>query len=143
MFKNVSTTLSMKNTGGVWLYAPELYLTLPAAERKKLVNGCGPGGWKIDLVPDTIWGLDISEACNIHDFMYLIGTDLAAKEEADRVFLNNTLRLIDSRDSMRWLKKLRRQRAREYYEAVHLFGGPAYWHGKNPTINMLQLEVKI
>lgn len=131
----------MKREGLVWLYAPELYLTLPAAERKKLVNGCGPGGWKIDLVPDTLWGLDISEACNIHDFMYTVGVDLAAKEEADRVFLNNMLRLIDARGSMRWLKTLRRMRARKYYEAVVHFGGPAYWHGKNPQVNLLQLEM--
>lgn len=30
------------------------------------------------------------------------------------------------------LKKLRRIRAKTYYNSVKYFGGAAFWHGKNP-----------
>lgn len=113
------------------LYAPELYITASPEVRAQVVNGCGPGGWKVDIIPDTIWGLDISAACNIHDWMYTVGADLAAKDEADRVFLNNVLRLVEAVGGCWLLRKLRRIRAKEYYEAVHVFGGPAFWAGKN------------
>lgn len=36
----------------------------------KLVNGCGPDGWKGALIPDSFLGVSIHEACNIHDFDY-------------------------------------------------------------------------
>ena len=61
--------------------------------------------------------------------MYHVGQTVDDKQEADRVFLNNMLRLIE--DASGWLKCLRRRRALKYYEAVVVFGGPAYWAGKN------------
>jgi len=122
------------------LYAPEFYMTLAPEDRARMVNGCGPGGWKLDIVPDTIYGLDISSACDIHDYMYTVGLELADKEEADRVFLNNMLRLIQANSSCWLLRKLRRQRARTYYEAVSHFGGPAFWSGKNPQTHLVAAE---
>lgn len=119
------------------LFAPENYVWATPEIRAMVANGCGPGGWKIDLIPDTIWGLSITEACNIHDWMYTTGETLADKEEADRVFLNNILRLIDAADSIWLLRKLRRIRAREYFEAVSHFGGPAFWDGKNDKKNLV------
>ena len=38
-----------------------------AEEFKRITNGCGPSGWKIDIVPDTIYGLSIRDECNGHD----------------------------------------------------------------------------
>ncbi|MBT0664757.1 hypothetical protein KI809_10640 [Geobacter pelophilus] len=123
------------------LYAPDSYVAASAAVRCQVVNGCGPGGWKVDLIPDTMWGLSVAPACDIHDWMYATGQTIADKDEADRTFLNNVLRLIDGADgwfNQLWLvKKLRRLRAREYYEAVHLFGGPAFWAGKNPDTHLI------
>ena len=124
----------------VELYAPEIYMTLSPEDRARIVNGCGPGGWKVDLVPDTIYGLDVSAACDIHDFMYTVGTDLQDKEEADRVLLNNILRLIEAGSGCWLMRRLRRNRARIYYEAVEHFGGPAFWSGKNPTINLVAAD---
>lgn len=113
------------------LYAPEGYWqTLPEV-LKQITNGCGTSGWKGALVPDTIYLLDIKPACNIHDYMYAAGLTLAAKKEADRVFLNNMLRIIDAAGGCSLLRMLRRRRAKIYYEAVHHFGGPAFWDGKN------------
>lgn len=65
--------------------------------------------------------------------MYAAGSTIADKEEADRVFLNNMLRLITAAGGLGALRWLRRQRASRYYEAVCLFGGPAFWGGKNPA----------
>jgi hypothetical protein len=63
--------------------------------------------------------------------MYALGLVIEDKDEADRVFLNNMIRIIDSRRSRRWLRALRLGRAKDYYLAVHWFGGPSFWSGKN------------
>jgi len=111
------------------LFAPEAYWKLSPAQQKALCNGCGTDTtW---FVPDTIWGLRITPACNIHDYMYKTGTTIEDKHSADRAFLNNMLRLIRAKTRLPWMIHLRVRRARIYYEAVHLLGGPAFWAGKN------------
>ena len=119
------------------LFAPAAYVAAPADVRRLVVNGCGTGGWKGALVPDTIYGLDVAPACNIHDWMYQAGSGIADKDEADRTLLNNLLRLIDAAGGPWWLRRLRRRRALVYYEAVRLFGGPAFWSGKNPPDTLI------
>jgi len=115
------------------LFAPEEYKKLTAAALAAVINGCGPGGWKVDLVPDSLYGLDITDACNIHDYMYYVGETIEDKNEADRVLLNNMLRLIDAGTKHRWLRRLRRCRAMIYYLSVKYFGGPAFWDEKQST----------
>ena len=97
-------------------------------------NGCG-SGWSAKIVPNTIYGLNIRECCRYHDFLYSkeIKT-IELKESADRIFLNNMLRLINA-DTKWWrnnffIKKLMRTRAYEYYKTVDMFGSTAYWDGK-------------
>jgi hypothetical protein len=121
---------------GVVLYCEYDYESTAEILRRKQTNGCGPGGWKFDLVPDTMYGLSVREACDIHDWMYLFGKTLEDKDRADRSFLNNVIRLIDARTTTNWfgrniLKPLRYRRAKTYYEAVSHFGGAAFWKGKN------------
>lgn len=111
------------------LYAPAWYWKIPKAVRSQ--GRCGAGnGIGEKLVPETIWGLKITPACQIHDQMYAKGKTQSDKEEADRVFLNNLLRIIDGNSNkvMRWLRS---RRAYKYYEAVRDLGGPAYWNSKN------------
>lgn len=104
-----------------------------------MCNGVGSdvgllGAATYHLIPSTIYFLDITSAADIHDFMYSrkSGT-LADKDEADRVFLNNMLRLVEMDQSWcgRRLAGLRRARAHTYYLAVQRFGGPSFWEGKN------------
>ena len=57
-----------------YLFAPESYLRALPEVIAKVVNGCGPGGWKVDLVPDTILLLSVTESCNIHDWCYSEGS---------------------------------------------------------------------
>jgi hypothetical protein len=63
--------------------------------------------------------------------MYIHGVTNEDKKTADRVFLNNMMRIIDAAGGWWLLKKLRRRRARIYYEALRFGGGPAFWRGKN------------
>ena len=112
------------------LYAPVSYWEASPSEKSKICNGCGA---KDGLdVPDTMWGLDISEACKIHDWMYQNGKTLADKIFADAMFRLNLSMIIDkySNPAMAYL---RHGRAGKYYLAVVKFGNDAYWTGK--TIN--------
>lgn len=111
------------------LFAPTAYWRLPESERSR--TGCGPGRLGDLLVPDTVWGLSVKPACSIHDFMYQIGEVEADREIADRVLLNNCVRLIGAKRSIWVIRRLRLRRARTYYQFVRSFGGPAFWRGKN------------
>ena len=117
------------------------YLTVSDSYRRALpevvasvVNGCGPGGWKYDLVPDTIYGLKVTESCNSHDWDYHMGETDADKAAADLQLLCNLIATIDhaAKRSVagKVLKPLRYQRAFEYYLTVKEFGHDAFWHGK-------------
>ena len=112
------------------LYAPDLYWKLEEKEKAEICNGCGPRdfGW---LVPDTLWGLNVSEAADIHDFMYYNGKTLVDKTRADEIFLNNMVRIIEKETKWNWLRKLRCMRAQKYFWAVHRFGEPAFWADKS------------
>jgi len=112
------------------LWAPYSFVNATPTEIKMRTNGCGAAGARFDFVPDTIWGLSIERACRIHDWMYGRGRTIEDKNEADRVFFNNMLRLIEASTSNRLLRFLRRRRALAYYKAVCWFGGPAFWAGK-------------
>ena len=120
----------IKLTEGI-RYVPESYFTASEEVRKLVINGCGAGGWKVDLVPDTIYGLSIKEDCNVHDWMYDQGSTEADKDFADDVFLHNMITRIN--DSFWMLRPLRRIRAREYYLFVRAFGDSAFWKGKDRT----------
>lgn len=113
------------------LYAPAAYWTLDPAGKKALVNGCGPRGWLVDLVPDTIYGLSIKPVCDIHDYMFAVGDSVEDMNLANRVFRNNLRRWIDANTTSGWLRKLRYRRAVKYVKAVEMWGGPAFWAGKN------------
>lgn len=113
------------------LYAPRSYREADPALRSQHCNGCGPKGALAGIIPDTMYGLDVSEACNIHDWMYTFGKTIGDKDEADRTFLNNLLRLIQNAGGWAVTRWLRRRRALKYFWAVKHFGGPAFWAGKN------------
>ena len=116
------------------LFAPESYWNATPTERSAVCNGCGTAGWKGKLVPDSMWGLNITKVCNIHDWMYHYGKTETERCEADRVFLNNLIRIINAEGG--WLASLRRYRATTYYNSVHNYGGPAFWDNKNPDGTM-------
>ena len=126
----------------VKLYAPVDYWKQTPEEKKKNCNGCGPKGFGL-LIPDTIYGLKITEPCHIHDWIYgqLFPHSNETKEFADRVLYNNIVRIINAKTRWGWLKKLRYRRAWIYYILVAKFGNCAYWSGKNKSEEGGEVEV--
>lgn len=122
----------------VELYAPPSYWSLTDGERS-CYNGCGTSGWKGAVVPETMWGLNVTRACNIHDHMYKFGQTEEDRAEADRVFLNNLLRIINAKGG--WLAWPRRYRAMTYYNFVNKYGSVHFWDGKNKPENMAKVTV--
>lgn len=118
-----------------------LSLYIPDGYRKIEACTCGPNGWKIDFVPNHLWGVSIKEACCIHDWMYTEPRDagLNHKNYADRVFLNNMIRLVNYHSRSKFLTALRRAKAYKYFLAVQAFGGPSFWLGKNRENNLLDI----
>jgi len=110
------------------LKSSDSYRASTANERERICTGCGLSGWKGDLVPETIYGLNISEACNIHDWDYHFGKTIEDKHRADNVFLDNMLILIEQAGG--WKKWFRRWRAMTYYSAVRDFGHDAFMSNK-------------
>ena len=97
-----------------------------------MVNGCGPKGWKGYFVPDHLLWLSIKQACDIHDYMYLVGRTEADREEADRVFRNNMLRIVNSGSTYSLVRYARRKMAHYYYKVVRNDGAIYFWADKNP-----------
>ena len=119
----------------VELFAPASFWTLDEDEVKQL--RCGPGRGVLELlVPETIYGLRITPACAVHDFMYRLGGTDKDKCEADDVFLNNMIRIIEVHTKNKILLFLRLRRAQVYYQFVRNFGGPAFWKDKNKQVEM-------
>jgi hypothetical protein len=112
--------------------SPE-YLAASPEVRHQVCNGCGPGGWKFDIIPDNLLGLPIHEPCDIHDWDYAFGSTQADKEAADSRFLRNMMDTINNyKGWTRILNHWRRKLALDYYEAVHLAGDSAFWENKGP-----------
>jgi len=121
----------VRTNDGIDLFCPPPWNERGWDEIHAIANGCGPQGWKVDLVPDSILGCRINEACDLHDVGYEVGETIEDKDSADRTMLNNAIRLIRARTTTWLAKKLLLKRrldlAWAYYEAVHRFGGPSFW----------------
>lgn len=105
-------------------YAPAEYLALSPEEIARVTNGCGPQGWRIDLVPDSLAGLCITAECNLHDWMYAQGGDEQARRFADVVIYNNITHKILMAGGV--FQAFRMAGAAIFYKAVRA-GGGAYF----------------
>lgn len=99
------------------LLAPETYLEASDELKNRVCNGCGPDGILGKLVPEHLAGADVSQACNIHDWMYQEGED---KQKADLYFLANMIYLCSEKSC--WLLPLRTLMAVHFFLAVHYAG---------------------
>lgn len=84
-------------------------------EDKRICNGCGTASTA--FIPDTMWGLNISVVCNIHDASRTLARDQKEVDEGDLLFLKNLIAFIDAHSNF-IMRFLRRRRALKYYEAV-------------------------
>lgn len=117
------------------LYAPNTYFNATKEELEKACNGCGAkGGIK---VPDTFYGLDIKEACSIHDWMYKEGKTLADFLFANAMFLLNLVVIVLDGSNL-IMRILRLSRAAKYFIAVAVKGQDAFWGDKprNKSMNI-------
>jgi len=129
----------MKQTKAI-LFIPQSMQQAYPEVLEEVCNGCGTGGWKGSLVPDTMYLLSVRDACQIHDWMYYEGETIEDKDKADRAFLNNLIRIINAKSKSRILKYLRLRRAKKYYLAVKYLGGPAFWSDKNKSIEEKEVD---
>ena len=92
---------------------------------------CGAGDWGDRIVPDNLWGLNISPACWIHDQMFTMApANWSAFHHANSVFLHNLNAINESKSGNIFIKKMRQIRAIEYYTAVDTLGAVAFWNCK-------------
>ena len=89
--------------------------------------GCGPGGIGDLLIPDTMWGLSVRDACRIHDWGYRHCEEASEEDRArhDWMLRENAMTLVN--EGAKWLRSLRRKRVETYYSMVRKFGSSAYW----------------
>ncbi len=122
----------------VKLFVPEAMKNAHPSEIKRVCNGCGQAGWKGKFVPNTVWGLSVKPACQIHDWMWEFGETAEDKVIGDNTFLNNMVRIVlDEGGLLRFPRLLR---VKFYYAMVRDNGGSAYWDGKNKPEEMVDID---
>jgi hypothetical protein len=86
--------------------------------------GCGPGGLGDWFVPDTMWGLSVTDACRIHDWDYRHAPEASEehRDECDRRLLSNVRRIINAKSTNKFSRRLRLIRSSTYYQFVHHMG---------------------
>ena len=128
--ESIERTKSMVRAGR--LEAGPSFMSTPNELLMEICNGCGAANAKFDFVPDTIYGMRITDTCHIHDEDYHTGSSNEDKEAADLRMKNNILSTIERERSFvrRMIKPLMRLRAKLYFKAVSDYGGTAFWDGK-------------
>lgn len=108
------------------LLVPKSYFEAPQSQIDEVTNGCGPEGWKEKIVPDTIYGLNVTSACLPHDWAYEFETTLDGKIFADHTLYDNLIVLINNKKTAWWwVTALRKRRAKTFLYMVSKFGdGP-------------------
>ena len=102
------------------LLAPLTMVRRSMADIMDATNGCGREGIEEKIIPDTIWGLDISPVCRVHDWMYADADTTDEENYADAIFGANLISLIKQKTKSRVLQWLRLRRAYKYIDAVTL-----------------------
>lgn len=101
------------------LYAPFSYWEdKEEKSTNKIINGCGPQYLPSNLIPDRLFGLNLTPSCNIHDWMYFKAKNKNDFVLADKIFLKNM-------NSLNRLNKSRKTKLRKiliniYYYSVKL-----------------------
>ena len=89
---------------------------------KSQSNGCGPSGLVGKIIPDSLLGVSVHEACNIHDVLYSKGGSSQDRKEADEDFLKMMLEKLKDSPKKPFLNSLRKFQAYLYFWSVRIFG---------------------
>ena len=111
------------NHKGWVIQAPVSFIEATPEERAEVCNGMGPKGYGW-VIPDTMYGLNLEAAGDVHDWMYYHAT--YDRNQCDDVFLKNMKSIIEQHDGWSILQWLRNRRALKYYWAVRKFGLSSY-----------------
>ena len=97
-------------------------------EEYKLFGG-GPGGVGDWVVPDTMWGLSVRDACRQHDHDYRFGVGASDehRKECDQRLKENMHIIVHEKSDSWFLKQARHVRINTYYCFVRACGKSAYW----------------
>ena len=114
--------LSEKLTETRGLLAPESYWKLNDDEKYEVTNGCGPER-PTGLVPNSILGVDLKPACDIHDYTYAKPSSVRVRKDADDLFLVNMHELMSRNLRSAPMRFLGTIGIGLYYLAVRLLGG--------------------
>ncbi len=79
---------------------------------------------------NTMWFLNVSPCCDIHDWGYLIGKDERDREHYDHMLLDNHITWVRFHTKWGWLRSLRFARAMKFYTILRLYGAAAFWADK-------------
>ena len=112
------------------LAAPESFWNADPDFISEFTGGCGPGdsgSFTDRLIPDTIYFLNVTLACQIHDWTYVVWNSKEDFQISNKLFKNNMQRIVDQTDSPKWLKWLRYKRLYKYYWLVKHFGEVRYF----------------
>ena len=109
-------------SGLLGLQAPDSFWATPSVDMVGKVGGCGPGVLGDRLIPDTVYGICITNACMIHDWCYRFVETTQDQATADMMFLHNMLVIIHQKSKSKVLLFLRKLRVYKYYLAVSEFG---------------------
>lgn len=112
----------------VLLIAPE-NIVFPTYLIEHFPHCCGAGEGIGDLlVPESVFGVIISAACFIHDFMWDNMTPSWEYFHASNsIFRTNMSSIINTESGNCLSRKLRMIRIMEYYEAVDHVGAIIFW----------------
>jgi lysozyme len=104
---------------------------------------CGAGvGIGDIIVPETMYGLSVSPACDIHDAMWDIAEPSWIEfHQSNSIFLSNILSIIHHRSSSITLEHLRNYRAVTYYNTVNTIGSKIFWKLKKEQGELLELDI--
>ena len=114
---------------GVSLLCPISMATMRMDDIMLQSNGCGREGFEERAIPDTMWGLDVSPVCRVHDLMYQQAKErarrhrdqaqLTAEEKfSDGVMAMNLVTLISTKTKNRLLRWMRLRRAYKYIDGT-------------------------
>ena len=80
---------------------------------------------------NTMWFLNVSPVCRIHDWGYYVGVDEEDRKHYDHMMMDNFMIWILYKSSLKLFVYPRNLRAMSFYTMVRAGGSDAFWEGKD------------
>lgn len=113
-------SLQFVRKAGCLLWVPGSFISASDEDIALNCNGCGTKGLGGYLVPDNMWGLNVTIVCNVHDWMYGLCESEDEEDLADYYFKCNLRRYIREKSVNAVIRSMRLTMANTYFAAVSL-----------------------